>query len=309
MSNSSRKKYLSRIDFRRRSDHATNSVLLEYVGRGLDFFDRIYGHREGVFFVASVDEMPYPPEVLALSAQLGVPVERTESGRRLKEAAVDALVAEAMVKAPQILAEFAEPGTAWRDWDHRDLERKHSIAVARLIQLIRLTENEIRLRASAPRMDPGEPPRTTVIVHAGGAPELEVRVTEPPAEPEVQAEAPPPPSSVMMAEVAAKRVEEAVAMAREAELAQRLPHGARRRLEKMPRGQYIACGATAPEPRLSLAVAMRDAEHAARGGADAVVIDWDGEWPVVARRYGEGGRVVYRVEEALRRAGIEEKVA
>jgi hypothetical protein len=37
---------------------------------------------------------------------------------------------------------------------------------------------------------------------------------------------------------------------------------------------------------------------------EAAVIDWDGEWPVVVRRYGSNGCTVYKVEDALKRAGV-----
>ena len=72
-------------------------------------------------------------------------------------------------------------------------------------------------------------------------------------------------------------------------------------------------GADAPSVRGSLVEAMQDAGKIAagmRGGdVEVTVIDWDGEWPVAVRRYGGGGRTVYRVEDALKRAGIEEKAA
>jgi hypothetical protein len=105
------------------------------------------------------------------------------------------------------------------------------------------------------------------------------------------------------------KVQEAVSQARATELPQRLPGGARRALQKLVRAQYVISGADAPSVRGSLLEAMQDAEGMARGskGSDVevTVVDWDGEWPVVARRYGEGGRTVYRVEDALKRATTE----
>jgi hypothetical protein len=82
------------------------------------------------------------------------------------------------------------------------------------------------------------------------------------------------------------------------------------------RAQYVVRGADAPSVRGSLVEAMQDAEKIAAGmravagsEVEVTVIDWDGEWPVAVRRYGEGGRTVYRVEDALKRAGVEEKAA
>lgn len=324
-----RPKTIYRHDIRRRNDRATNSVVLEFVGRGLDFFGEIYGQPEGVFFVASIDEMPFPPEIVALADELGIPAEQTESGRQLRAAAVEALVSEAMVKAPAMLAEFAEPKVAWQDWDRRTLERTHVIQAARLVSLIRMTEGEMRLRAWKPKLDPGPLPSLGVmappmLVHAR-VETLPSPVHVPPhvppvllirEEPLAVLPAPPPvdvvaiPVPTVPAEATTRRVEAAIRAARESELSQRLPQGARRHLEKMVRASYVIRGAEVPQSRETLADAMRDAEGVATSEKiETTVVDWDGEWPVVVRRYGDGGRTVYRVEDALRRAGIEEKVA
>lgn len=321
-----RPKTIYRHDIRRRNDRATNSVVLEFVGRGLDFFGEVYGQPEGVFFVASIDEMPFPPEIVALSEEMSVPPEQTESGRQLKAAAVEVLVAEAMVKAPAMLAEFAEPKVAWQDWDRRSLERTHAIQASRLVSLIKLTESEMRLRGWKPKFDPGPLPTLgvmppPVLVHAT----IEsVRLPPPAPMPAliVRDEPPPPPPSLppidvvpivapaIPSDATSRRVDAAVRAAREAELPQRLPQGARRHLEKMVRSSYVIRGSEVPQVRETLAEAMRDAESIATSEkVETTVVDWDGEWPVVVRRYGDGGRTVYRVEDALRRAGIEEKVA
>ena len=104
---------LSRIDIRRRHDRGTNSTVLEYVGRALRFHERVYGFGDGVFLVVSHDEMPYPPGLRTLSDKLGVPIEVLSVAKDLKSAAVDALIAEGLVKAPQMLHDFAEPEVFW----------------------------------------------------------------------------------------------------------------------------------------------------------------------------------------------------
>jgi hypothetical protein len=71
----------------------------------------------------------------------------------------------------------------------------------------------------------------------------------------------------------------------------------------MPIGLYIAYG-EAMDGRADLCGAMADARNMGRKGRETVVVSWDGEWPVVVRRYGQGGRTIYKVESALRRAGI-----
>lgn len=295
---------LSRIDIRRRLDRPTNSAILEYTGRALRFHERVYGFGDGVFLVVSYDEMPYPPKLRALSDELGVPIEATSGAKQLKAAAVDALLAEAMVKAPQMLRDFSEPEVFWQPWDERELERRHVVALARVVELEALAAREMRLRAA------NIPSRTA---HAG-PPEGDggegSRLTAESAESEdvteiVSVERPVDPALVTIS-----RVQAAIVRARESELPQRLPNGARRLLQKLVRAQYIIRGTDAPSVRGSVLEAMRDAEQVARGskGSDVevTVVDWDGEWPVVVRRYGPGGRTVYRVEDALRRAGAEE---
>lgn len=302
---------LSRLDVRRRHDRGTNSAVLEYTGRALRFHERVYGYGDGVFLVVSYDEMPYPPHLRALSDELGVPIEALSIAKTLKTAAVDALLAEGMVKAPQMLHDFAEPDVFWHPWDSRELERRHVVALARVVELEALAERELRLRAAKPEvlvsvMEPA--PRQDVPELSGLTPES--------AESEIvtqilSAERPVDPALATVAKVQA-----AVAQARESELAQRLPNGARRALQKLVRAQYVVRCSDAPSVRGSLVEAMQDAESMAAGmrkvagdEVEVTVIDWDGEWPVVVRRYGAGGRTVYRVEDALKRAGIEEKAA
>lgn len=292
---------LSRIDIRRRLDRPTNSAVLEYTGRALRFHERVYGFGDGVFLVVSYDEMPYPPKLRALSDELGVPIEAASGAKQLKAAAVDALLAEAMVKAPQMLRDFAEPEVFWQPWDERELERRHVVALARVVELEALAARELRLRAAnistvalPPQKDGSEGSRLTGE-SAESEDVTEILVTERPVDPAL---------------VTISKVQMAIAQARESELPQRLPNGARRALQKLVRAQYVIRGTDAPSVRGSVLEAMQDAEQVARGskGSDVevTVVDWDGEWPVVVRRYGEGGRTVYRVEDALRRAGAEE---
>jgi hypothetical protein len=309
---------LSRIDVRRRHDRATNSAVLEYTGRALRFHERVYGFADGVFLVVSYDEMPFPPGLRALSDDLGVPVEALSVAKTLKTAAVDALIAEGMVKAPQMLHDFAEPEVFWQPWDSRELERRHVVALARVIELEALAERELRLRAARVTMDPG--PLVVAPLEVLPSPEGRTvlsRLTPESAENEIVTEifsAERPVEEPALVTIA--RVQAAVVQARESELAQRLPNGARRALQKLVRAQYVVRCSDAPSVRGSLVEAMQDAETMAAGmrkvagdDVEVSVIDWDGEWPVVVRRYGAGGRTVYRVEDALKRAGIEEKAA
>lgn len=299
-------RHLSRLDIRRRADRATNSVVLEYTGRSLRFHDRIYGFPDGTFLVVSHDEMPCPPKLITLSNELHVPIEALAVAKDLKNAAIDAIVAEAMVKAPQMLNDFAEPEVTWQPWDARELERRHVVALARVVELEVLAEREMRLRAAKLPVSLPEAPPAPRTERTPPSPEPVVMVVESvPCLPTID------PSLATIA-----KVQLAVTQARESELAQRFPNGTRRALQKLVRAQYVVKGSDAPSVRGSLAEAMQDAEAAAAAmrkvasvDIEVSVVDWDGEWPVIVRRYGDGGRTVYRVEDALRRAGIEEKAA
>lgn len=295
-------RYLSRFDVRRYHDRATNSVCLQYTGSSLKFHDAIYGFPDGVFFVASVDEMPYPPKLIETSQSTGIPIEATNVARALKVAAVDALVAEAMVKAPAMLAEFASPVTQWAAWDHRELERRHVIAVSKLVELTSLCDRELHLRATKVMVDPGLPhiPSFTTMPSAFAHAAPTIMPPPPAPEPEPAGQ----PTKALL-----DRTKKAVLVAREAELPQRLPQGARRGLAKLVRSAYLICSEDAPSVRADLAEAMQDAEKiSASENVEVTVVDWDGEWPVVVRRYA-AGRTTYRVEDALRRAGVEERAA
>jgi hypothetical protein len=317
---------LYRTDIRQRTDRPTNSVTLQYVGsHRLDFEGYIYGYPEGTFFAVTLSEIPYPPHIEELALKFQVNVDALVDGPRLRQAVVEALAAQATLDAPGLLDELASPPVRWQDWDRRELERRHRIALARVADIARLVENDIKLHAVrlmstevkmpdiasmlAPEpMSPAlrlveapavaAPAAIPVQAAAGGCPPAWADDDCPPCEDELDPYAPG--SQAVRSAVAA------VQLAREAELPQRLPSGARRRLNRMPPAAYILYG-EAVDPRRDLCAAMTDARATGRKGREAVVVDWDGEWPVVVRRYGQGGRTIYKVESVLKRHGIEVK--
>lgn len=314
---------LYRSDIRKTKDGPTNSAILQYVGSGrrsLDFDSYIYGYPDGTFFVASFDDVPFPDRVAEMAEKRGIKLDALPDAPRLRHAVVEALVAEGMVQAPELLADLAVPEVYWRDWDRREMERKHTIACARVSEIARLVEADIKLRASrvahpsyaVPSLDAilGPEPATVGVVPAVAVPDLspppaESRTPEPVIEEEEEVEVEEDDAAAYgPGSMTVKRATDAVVAAREAELPQRLPGGARRRLRRMAPGRYIVYG-EAMDSRVDLCAAMTDGRSLGRKGREVAVIDWDGEWPVVVRRYGQGGRTVYKVETALRRAGVE----
>lgn len=288
--------YLKRVDIRQSDDPSTNSITLRYVGRQLKFHDRLFGYPDGVFFVVSLGEVPLPEPLTSLARRVGVDLEAQRMTKELRRAVAEVLLAEAILTAPMHLAECATPMAFWYDEDRRTLEHKLSAAESRVRDITKMMESNLR------RREPMCPPTTELVVPAPPVTRSTTMVPPPPVEletddPEVDD------SGLEASETVGKKILTAVKRAREAELPQRLPAGARKALDRLPHGIYLVVGSTLTYKR-DICVAMVDGAEGGRKGSESVIIDWDGEWPVVARRYGSHGRIVYRVEEALRRAGV-----
>lgn len=293
-------KTLYRHDVRQRRDPVTGSISLQYVGRGLHWFDRIYGAHEGVFFVALPNEIPLPEDLEKLASACGIGLAAHPAVPALRLAVAEALVAEALVNAPSLLAQIAEPDVAWGRIDEREVERRHIVALTRVSALVRQIEGDLKIRRAL-LASPTVAPIVSVPAMAPPSTDCGAMPEAPPVD--AVEEEPSVPTAAI------RRAQEATQRARESELPQRLPEGARRALAKMEAGVY-AIAAGAYERKADLCAAMAQAQEAARRRShEVIIVDWDGEWPVVVRRYGEGGRIVYRVEDALRRAGIEEAAA
>jgi hypothetical protein len=313
-----RRRYLSRADVRQRNDKPTNSVILQYIGRRLDFHSHIYGYPEGTFFVVNRSEVPLPEKLEEQGLEAGINVAALPDAPRLQEAVIECLVAEAMVDAPDLLRELADPDVSWTDSDLKELQRRHTIAASRVTQSEKLLETDLKLRTAGVSEPSFEVPSLAGLL--GPEP---MSLYEVPCPPSQALPAPPAPTPVTSPECppceeeaeeydtdlapgseTVQAAAQAVEAAREAELPQRLPKGARRRIERMAPAVYIAFGDVI-ESRRDLCAGMTDGRGMGRKGREVAVISWDGEWPVVVRRYGKGGRVIYKVERALKKAGVE----
>lgn len=303
-------KTLSRMHVRKRVDRA-GVITLSYDGR-LPFVGHLYGHDEGVFFALAPADIPIPDQIEQAAAAAGMIAADHPDILTFKRAVAEALLAQAVLGAPNLLEELVDAPTQWTQGDRHELERRHARALVTVEAAAKCILDDLRRRAllrSDARTAAGVPAPIYRPAPAPAAPALPppieaavVAVVEEPAapvdEPAIEGEAVP------VSSAAVERASAAIAKAREAELPQRLPGGARRQLAKLPPGTYIIAG-DLYEPRKDLASAMTDAQEIAHR-KESVVVDWDGEYPVVVRRYGPGGRVVYRVETALRRAASEE---
>ena len=296
---------LSRSDIRQIEDRSAGALTLRYIGRKLRFFDRLYGFADGTFFVVILNEVPLPENLVSLASALGVDLDSIKATVELRRAVADLLLSEATMEAPDYLGMCAEPRCAWLDADGRELEHRHLAAENKVRDLTRIVETAIRRRAPAPA--PVAPPvRTYSPVAPAGYRTASRPTTILPPPPEVEeeeVEVEEFDSPTETSDATGKRIMAAVKLARDQELPQRLPGGARKALGRLPAGLYLAHGASLVRKADICSAMVEGAEGGKRGG-EAAIIDWDGEWPVVARRYGSHGRIVYRVEEALRRHGV-----
>lgn len=298
-----RYKILSRMNVRKHVDRA-GVITLRYDGH-LPFVAHLYGYDQGVFFSLAPSEIPIPQEIEAAAEAAGMIAADHPDMPTFKRSVVDVLLAQATLGAPNLLEELVDVPTRWTQGDQHELERRHARASVAVEAAAKCVLDDLRRRALL-RRPIGTPTaaqstaRVEVVEIAPvvAAPAIEAPALPAPQEPSVEGEFVPVSSATV------ERAAAAISKAREAELPQRLPGGARRQLSKLPPGIYVITGEVF-EPRKDLASAMTDAQETAHR-KETVVIDWDGEYPVVVRRYGVGGRVVYRVEAALRRAASEE---
>lgn len=300
-----RYKILSRMNVRKHVDRA-GVITLRYDGH-LPFVAHLYGYDQGVFFALAPSEIPIPQEVEAAAEAAGMIAADHPDMPTFKRAVVDVLLAQATLGAPNLLEELVEVPTRWTQGDQHELERRHARANVAVEAAAKCVLDDLRRRALlrrpfgippalAPAPLPAPPVAAVEVVEV--EPIVAVPALPAPQEPVIEGEFVPVSSATV------ERAAAAISKARDAELPQRLPGGARRQLSKLPPGVYVISGDVF-EPRKDLASAMTDAQETAHR-KETVVIDWDGEYPVVVRRYGVGGRVVYRVEVALRRAVSEE---
>lgn len=306
--------YLSRVDIRQAHDRGTGAITLRYVGKKLRFYERLFGYADGTFFAVVISEVPLPEALVALASEAGVDIGSLPSTGELRQAVAEVLACEALIEAPEYLNMCAEPRCAWVESDVRDLEHRMLAAEQNVRQVSATIEATLRRRMAKLTRREEAPIRTYAPMPPAGfgsrfaslppvvAPVREPEVVEVEEEEEVED------GPVETSDATGRRALAAVKIAREQELPQRLPGGARRALGHLPPGIYVAHGA-ALDRKADVCSAMVEGAESGKRAGEAAVIDWDGEWPVVVRRYGSHGRIVYRVEEALRRYGISEEAA
>jgi len=282
---------LSKTMFRRDVDSATGDHVLRYRGPG-KWIGRLYGYGHDAFFTVTPRELPLPTELWPVADKAGLPLDRHPLVETFRKSVIDALMAEALVEAPVLLEEYVAAPLAWSEAVGIALEREHVSALNRVRGLVeemkRDLERRIRIKERSIGLEPNRVPDK----------DIEISIPVPESVEDTK-------SSVQPPSPVPDKVHAAIKAAREAQLPQRIPSGIRRRLGKMSPGIYLVDveEKNFVQDKLGDLTAGFDVARASK--RVVIVIDWDGEWPVVVRKFGIDGVAVYKVEQAASRAGVE----
>lgn len=295
-------------------------LTLTYNGRVKTRVARLHGHDENTFFVVNTNAIPIPDEIEDLAQQAGTTLAGSATEESFRRLVADAIVAEAIENAPEHLLEITGVSFVWPDSTLVSLERDTREREERVEGLIR--EVRLRLRAKISERIPvfdWVPPSTeySPIAQSSGA-RTEAgrgatmrgdapRATEPEPEPQPELDFSIRDEALRPSEAVLAKIREAVRVVREKDIPQRLPAGARRVIEASPPGILIwTNGKVLPCPSLGDALVAGRA-HALKKPAtsenahDTVIIDWDGEQPVLVRRFKPGsGATSYRCEDSAK---------
>ncbi len=279
----------------------TGEIALTYTGGAVrEWVGRIEGYPPGVLAVVSRADVALPPQLEVCAQDAGIALEDHPTVPRLRSAVADALYAAHCTNAPLLLEELSGLETQWAPGAERAMKERERRAFDAVKHLISQTARDLAARGRRRRVR--EVMHRSIAVDTAGAPEQAAAVIgllgpQRPARPRPK---PPqyPARAPVFDEDTLARLRADVEGARRQEMPQRLPHGSRRALMRLRGGIYVVeDGLLSPYPDLKSALdqaARIDGRSAARA-----VIDWDGEWPVLVRGYGERGLPGYRLEDAL----------
>lgn len=289
--------------------HARRGIVtLAYTGRVKKRVARLHGQDENTFFVVNAAAIPLPDDIEELAQQAGVTLIDSPTEASFRQLVGEALVAEALENAPEHLLAVTGVDFEWPDSTLVTLERDTKEAELRLDALIR--EVTARLRSKTVERMPvydwvPVSASTERREQAQGAPRRAVArpVDDEEDEPEPApspAPAPLPPSTgIAASEAVLMKIRDATRAARDRDVPQRLPAGSRKAVEASPPGALVWANS-----KVSVCRSIEDAIGGARAvavkGMDAAVIDWDGEQPVLVRRFTAGGITSYRCEDSVK---------
>lgn len=274
-------------------------VTLSYNGPLRKRVARMHGQDERVFFVVDVNAIPLPDEIEDLAQQVGMTLSGSAMETSFRELVAEAIVAEAVEKAPEHLLPIIGIDFSWPDSTLVSLERDSKEKEARVSALIREATARLKSKkseslqvfdwspvaASVARA----PARAAAAVphHADADPGPELAVSV------AAADAP------SVSDVVVQKIRAAVRAVRDQDTPQRLPAGARKAVESSAPGQLVWANNKVNSCR-SLEDAIGGARAVAMRGTESAVIDWDGEQAVLVRRFATGGATAYRCEDSVK---------
>lgn len=295
-----------------------NAMTLSYAGKVKARVARLHGHDENTFFVVNTNAIPIPDEIEELAQQAGTTLAGSPTEDSFRRLVAEAIIAEAIESAPEHLFEITGTAFSWPDSTLVSLERDTREREERVESLIR--EVRLRLRAKLseripvfdwvpPSTDYTTPSQEPAASGATKAPAKSATAESPaaPVEPEPELDFSVRDEALRPSDAVISKIREAVKAIREKDVPQRLPAGARKVVEAAAPGILIWYGGRAiPCPSLGDALTAGRA-HAlkksatAQNSQDTVVIDWDGEQPVLVRRFKPGsGATTYRCEDFVK---------
>ena len=299
---------LQRSDIQKHSRRGV--ITLSYAGRNRKRVARLHGQDEDTLFVLNEAVVPLPDDVEELAQQVGVTLIGSPTEEQFRRLVSEALLAEAIEKAPEHLLAITGVSFEWPDATLVTLERDTKSAEARLDALIR--EVTARLKAklvqahTLPVFD-WTPSTTSAIDRREPVRPAPRRVAPRPAvvddardlEPLPEPEPLPQAAGAGASEAVLSKIRDATRAARDRDTPQRLPAGARKVVEASPPGALVWANGKVNVCR-SIEDAIGGARAVAVRGVDAAVIDWDGEQPVLVRRFTAGGITAYRCEDSVK---------
>lgn len=299
--------------------HARRNILtLSYHGKVRARVARLHGHDENTFFVVNTNAIPIPDEIEELAQKAGTTLANSPTEDSFRRLVAEAIIAEAIEHAPEHLLEITGVSFDWPDAALVALERDTREREERVDGLIR--EVRLRLRAKLseriPVFDwvppnteysPAMPPSPAATTGGKAVPTRAADEPQLAAEPDPELDFTIRDEALRPSDAVIAKIREATRYIREKDIPQRLPAGARRVIEASAPGILIwAAGKAIPCPSLSDALVAGRA-HALKKSAsspnaqDTVVIDWDGEQPVLVRRFKPGsGATGYKCEDFAR---------
>lgn len=284
---------------------------LSYRGRVKKRIARLHGQDEDAFFSVNAGVIPITDEIEELAQKAGMTLAGSPTEASFRRLVAEALIAEAIEHAPEHLlaitgVDFEWPGSTLVSLE-RDTKEKEALVDGLIREVTHRLKSKLAERlpmfdwepvsVSNVRKGTAQEPRRAAPPATVVADEEPARVPEPLPEP-------PGVTATVPSDAVMQKIREAMLAARNRDVPQRLPAGARKAVEAAVPGALVWANNKVNVCR-SLEDAIGGARAVAVRGTDAAVIDWDGEQAVLVRRFTAGGATSYRCEDSIKSARVD----